>query len=309
MAGQILEPEQIAASAATPPFIHLPPARLFALRTARLETLAEGNPLGDYLRLVAGLCRAQQQVLDNPPVMPERDENRLEQSRKHGMPPLAADTLVREDAWLTLLDALLRAYPTPDNPQVKAALEQLKEADAGQRRAWAVLLLAGQYDGVPAAVVPFLGAGLQVAWSHWLLDLPEDSVSDIGSGSRCPCCGSPAMAGVIRHRGKHNGLRYLVCSLCACEWHFVRVKCTGCESSEGLDYVSLETDKVTAEKAPLKAETCPSCKTYFKQVYLELDADAEALSADLASLTLDMRLDAEGFQRQAPNLLLAPGGE
>lgn len=42
-------------------------------------------------------------------------------------------------------------------------------------------------------------------------------------------------------------------------------------------------------------------------VYLESDAQSEALSADLASLALDMRLDQEGYQRLAPNLLLAPG--
>ena len=46
-----------------------------------------------------------------------------------------------------------------------------------------------------------------------------------------------------------------------------------------------------------------------KLVYLEHDAEAEALSADLASLALDLRLDQEGYQRLAPNLLLAPGGD
>ncbi len=42
---------------------------------------------------------------------------------------------------------------------------------------------------------------------------------------------------------------------------------------------------------------------------LELAADAETLSADLATLDLDMLLAEQGFQRMAPNLLLAPGGE
>jgi len=117
------------------------------------------------------------------------------------------------------------------------------------------------------------------------------------------------MAGVIRHRGKYNGLRYLVCSLCACEWHVVRVKCVYCEQSKGLKYVSLNDARVAVDKAPLRAEVCPGCNSYLKQIYLECDADAEALSADLASLTLDMRLDLEGIQRLAPNLMLAPGGD
>jgi FdhE protein len=35
-------------------------ANLFTLRALRLERLAEGHPLAEYLRLIAGLCHAQQ---------------------------------------------------------------------------------------------------------------------------------------------------------------------------------------------------------------------------------------------------------
>ena len=86
----------------------------------------------------------------------------------------------------------------------------------------------------------FSARRLQAAWSHWLLSTPDLALKPGDSLSQCPACGSPAMAGVIRHRGKHNGLRYLVCSLCACEWHVVRVKCVYCEQSKGLEYVSLD---------------------------------------------------------------------
>jgi FdhE protein len=37
------------------------------LRALRLERLAQGHPLAEYLRLIAGLCRAQQQLMDDPP--------------------------------------------------------------------------------------------------------------------------------------------------------------------------------------------------------------------------------------------------
>ncbi|MDI9776059.1 hypothetical protein QM332_32805, partial [Pseudomonas aeruginosa] len=49
---------------------------------------------------------------------------------------LAYDLLVREGAWLPWLDALLAGYPAPANAAVGAALEQLREADEGQRKAW-----------------------------------------------------------------------------------------------------------------------------------------------------------------------------
>ncbi|MFU2326062.1 formate dehydrogenase accessory protein FdhE [Pseudomonas sp. NFX98] len=305
----ILEPGQIEAAASSPPFLHLPPHNLFTLRAQRLEQLAVDHPLADYLLLIAGLCRVQQQILDDPPLSEPLDSQRIELCQQHGLPPFAADSLTREDDWQRYLDALLQRYAMPSQPAVTEALATLRGASAGQRRAWAVALVSGQYSLVPAALVPFLGAALQAAWSHWLLSTPNLQLKPGDSLSQCPCCGSPAMAGVIRNRGKHNGLRYLVCSLCACEWHVVRVKCVYCEQSKGLEYLSLEDDRHAANQAPLRAEMCPSCNSYLKLLYLENDAHAEALSADLSSLMLDMRLAQDGYQRLAPNLLLAPGDE
>lgn len=302
----ILEPGQIEAAASAPPFLHLPSANLFALRAARLDTLAAGHALGDYLRLIASLCRIQQSLLDEPPLAAPLESERQRLCLEHGLPPLAADSLVREGQWLAWLDALLQRFPSPAGSELKAALSTLGDASAEQRKLWGIALLTGQYNAVPAALVPFLGAALQAAWSHWLLSLPDAALKPGDNLCQCPACGSPAMAGVIRHRGKFNGLRYLVCSLCACEWHAVRVKCIYCEQSKGLEYFNLEDDRHAVGKAPLRAECCPGCKVYLKQLYLECDADAEALSADLASLALDLRLDQEGYQRLAPNLMLAP---
>lgn len=303
----LLEPGQIEASAVTPPFLHLPAANLFELRAARLEQLAEGNALGDYLRLIARLCRIQQQLVDNPPGGMPVAEERQRLCMDHGLPPLAADSLVREGPWLVWLQALLEHLSGETRGPLGEALQVLRGSDDSQRKGWGIALLAGQYDGVPAALVPFLGAALQAAWSSWLLALPAHQLKPAGSLAQCPACGSPAMAGVVRNRGKHNGLRYLACSLCACEWHVVRVKCVYCESSKDLRYTSLEDDRHAPGKAPLRAECCPGCDSYLKQNYLENDAAAEPLADDLASLALDIRLDGEGFHRLAPNLMLAPG--
>jgi len=303
----ILEPGQIEASAVAPPFLHLPPANLFELRAARLEQLADGNALGDYLRLIAQLCRIQQQLVDNPPGGMPVAEERQRLCISHGLPPLAADSLVREAPWLVWLQALLEHCSGAPGGPLGEALQVLRSSDDHQRKGWGIAMLAGQYDAVPAALVPFLGAALQAAWSSWLLALPAPELKPAGSPAQCPACGSPAMAGVVRNRGKHNGLRYLACSLCACEWHVVRVKCVYCESSKDLRYTSLEDDRHAPGKAPLRAECCPGCNTYLKQNYLENDAAAEPLADDLASLVLDMRLDEEGFHRLAPNLMLAPG--
>ncbi|BAN50801.1 formate dehydrogenase accessory protein FdhE [Metapseudomonas resinovorans] len=306
MSGQILEPGQIEAAANIPPFLHLPGHDLFSVRAARLRRLAAGHPLAGYLLLVAALCDAQQAVLDNPPALPGPAPEALARSREHGMPPFAFEALVRADGWLAVLDALLARFQAP-NPEVAQAISQLREADAGQRKTWGVGLLSGQYDLIPPALAPFVGAALQVAFSHWLLSLPDGFLVESEATALCPACGSPPVSGMIRHRGKHNGLRYLACSLCSCEWHFVRLKCSHCQESKHLAHLSLEREGVSGEQAPIRAEACPNCQGYLKQCYLEFDPDAEAQADDLASLDLDLCLADEGYLRRAPNLLLAPG--
>jgi FdhE protein len=115
------------------------------------------------------------------------------------------------------------------------------------------------------------------------------------------------VAGVIHNRGKYNGLRYLACSLCSCQWHYVRIKCSHCRQSKGLFYLSQQHDDREVIHAPLRAEVCPNCQAYLKQCYLEHDEAAEPQADDLASLALDIRLAEEGYLRSAPNLLLSPG--
>ena len=112
---------------------------------------------------------------------------------------------------------------------------------------------------------------------------------------------------MIRQGGKETGLRYLSCSLCACEWHYVRIKCSHCEESKHLAYLSLEHDGQPAEK-PCCAETRPSCQGYLKQFYLEFDRHADALADDLASLALDMRLAEDGPAAFAEPVA-GPGGD
>ena len=305
MSGTILEPGQIAAAASKPPFLQLPPRNLFGLRAERLARLAEGHPLGDYLQLLAAVCRAQQQVLDAPPAIPAPDPQRCAQAIAHGLPPLCAETLAREDGWMAMIDAWLAAFAPsePINPPLSAALEQLRTADAGQRKAWGVALVSGQFVSVPAGVAPFVGAALQLAWSHWLLSADLAAIGEVEDQQTCPACGALPMAGVIHGHGLRNGLRYLVCSQCAGEWHYVRLKCSHCKSTKRLDYLHLEHSP-----HGVRAEACPECRHYLKQLYLELEPAGEVLSADLASLDLDLLLDGEGYLRQAPNLLLAPGG-
>ena len=307
MSSNIVEPGQIEGAAMTPPFVQLPPTDLFSQRAGRFKTLSEDHSMSAYLSLLVSVCRAQQAVLDAPPSLPELDAKRLSAAFEHDMPPLAVDTLLHDAGWQTLLDAWLEVFTKQNENMpdaVGAALKRLREADAEQRRAWATALLGGQFSEVPQALVPFLGAALQLAWRHWLKAIDAADIREREDQTECPCCGSLPVAGVIHQRRPIDGVRYLLCSLCATEWHYVRLKCSHCLSTRELDYLHFDDSP-----HGIKAEACPECHTYLKQLYLENAPNAEAVTADLASLDLDMRLTEQGLQRRAPNLLLAPGGD
>lgn len=307
MSSKILEPGEIESAAMTPPFVQLPPTDLFAQRAMRLDSLAEGHPMSAYLSLLASVCRAQQTVLDAPPNLPGLNASHLSAALEHDMPPLAVDTLLHDSGWQTQLDAWLEAF-TKQNEQlpdaVLTALQQLRQADTEQRRAWATALLGGRFSEVPEALVPFLGAALQLAWQHWLKAIDVEAIREREDQTECPCCGSLPVAGVVHQRRPIDGVRYLLCSLCASEWHYVRLKCSHCKSTRELDYLHFDDSP-----HGIKAEVCPDCHTYLKQLYLEIAPNGEAVTADLASLDLDIRLADQGLQRRTPNLLLAPGGE
>jgi FdhE protein len=116
-------------------------------------------------------------------------------------------------------------------------------------------------------------------------------------------CGSYPVAGIVRSGGEEQGLRYLCCSLCAAQWHMVRIKCSSCASTRGIDYYTLEHSN-----GAVKAESCDSCGAYLKLLYLEKENRMEAMADDLATIALDMLMENEGKTRCGINLLFHPGG-
>ena len=95
---------------------------------------------------------------------------------------------------------------------------------------------------------------------------------------------------------------YVACSLCASEWHVVRVKCSACASTKGVSYLFVE-----GANDAVKAECCDECKTYLKILYLDKDNRLEPHADDLATFGLDMLVDEQGYQRLGPNWLCLPG--
>ncbi|HTS52810.1 MAG TPA: formate dehydrogenase accessory protein FdhE [Burkholderiales bacterium] len=276
---------------------------VFAERGERLKALAPGHALEPYLRFAAALSAVQAEVLESLPALPLSDERTLAHCRDHGLPVLSVDGHRRDPAWRAALAELAaRLDSGAITAQAAEVVKGLRRADEGKLEAAAADLLAGAYTELDPGEVPFIAAALQVYWVKMALQLGERATVNPAQVGLCPVCGSHPVASVVRIGGAQQGLRYLVCSLCASEWHMVRVKCSACGSTKGLSYFNIE-----AGSEAIKAECCDECKTYLKIFYLEKDTGMIPAADDLASLTLDMLVDDEGYNRIGPNLLFLPG--
>jgi FdhE protein len=276
---RVLDPAQIEAFAQRSiPRIRLPdPSSVFSARAARLRQLSEGHAVGDYLRLMAVLADAQQSALDT-------------QSDSDWRVVL-----------VTLCETIAASRGFPDG--VTAACERVLALAPEALAEQVDLLLSNAVEGVDAQAAPFIMAALQVCQTRTVCTLSPDEVTKRAAAMHipgsCPMCGALPVASIVRAEKAYQGYRYLHCSVCASEWHMVRVKCTNCESTSGITYHSIE-----GGTAALRAEACENCKTYRKIGYQEHDMAVEPVADDLASLTLDLLMSEAGFHRGSGNPLL-----
>jgi FdhE protein len=187
-------------------------------------------------------------------------------------------------------------------------LDTLQALDDVSLEAVADRVLSGTTLDDDAAIVPFVGAALQVYFARQAASLNAGDVGHCDVPTVCPVCGTRPVASVIRIGGERASLRYLVCALCQTEWHMARVQCSSCQTDKGVHYLSLaEEGGSGGTKAAVKAEACDECRSYLKIFNQEKDALVDPCADDLASLALDLLVDEQGYARSGPNLLFHPG--
>jgi FdhE protein len=303
---RILDPGQIEALAhGAIPRIRLPErSGPFALRARRLRQLAEtgavGNPIGDYLRLMAAVAEAQDATLAAlDPKLPSAAE--LERSRTHRMPPIEARGWAREPTWRALAAQLSeRVAATADIPDsARNELSQVRALPPEWLESQADALLGNRRGEIEMAAAPFVMAALQTYWVALASRLTEEVVPALEVPGVCPACGTLPVASVVRMDKHSNGHRYLHCALCASEWHLVRVVCSHCQSTEGIAQHSIQ-----GGPEAIRAESCEQCHTYRKILYQENDVGVEPVADDLASLALDLLMGEAGYHRGSTNPLL-----
>ena len=298
---RILQPGEIEALDRTSfPRVLLPqPSQLFRDRALRLQYLAAGNPIEDYLLFIAKLIQAQHLAQAGARVEPLSEEAK-KRALKHAMPLLPALDHI-DSSWQDVLESLLDALALEDGlpAALQPLIQSLRALGRPGREEIARKLLQNEGSARDVGVSPFIMAALQVSFSLKASLLKASELPSIEPPTLCPVCASAPTSSVLHIGGPAAGHRYLHCGLCATEWHMVRVKCSCCESTKGVAYQSVE-----GGDAAVLAETCSECGAYRKLVDREKSPLADPLADDLASLTLDLLMGETRFHRASPNPLL-----
>jgi FdhE protein len=283
-----------------PPFARLPdPTTLFQTRADRFQALAAGHPLAPYLQFLAGLSSCQHALQEALPAAELPSDEDRARARAHAMPPLNAGRFTGDAAFEATLERLLQLAGGLDMPAAaRAALTAVAEADGAARTAMARAVLANDIPVEEVAGHVFVATALQVHFARLAAALDVKQLVPVGDGV-CPACGgAPVASMVVGWQGAH-GARFCVCSVCATQWNYVRIKCTLCSSAEGISYKEVEGSDGT-----LWGETCESCHGYVKILHQHKNASLDPVADDVASLALDLLLRESGYRRGAVNSFL-----
>jgi FdhE protein len=267
---------------------------VFSRRADRLLSLAEGHPMADWLRFIAGLARAQAQCAAA-----------ISDQRTAGdtLPPLEASTFRPDPTMQAPLDSILANATNSVLPDAtRRALDWLRCAEPEAITALATDVLRGQVAQQRTGEAVFVVAALQCCFTSSAATLPISELRLLPQRGRCPVCGSAPVAGVITAAGKAPGARYLHCGLCATAWNHVRAVCVNCGEAG-----ALALQEIDGGNGAVKAETCNACNRYAKMLYQSQDMQVEPMADDLASLGLDILVSEAGWLRHVPNPFILTG--
>lgn len=279
------------------PLVLPKPAERFSATAARLDALAEGHPMADWLRFMAGLARAQNAAVERLVTLPAPDHALVAQAVEARMPPLAADGHRRDPRWREGLAVLLDSSDEITE-QARTVMQSLRARGAAAQEKLAADFLSGAVDPAEAGATLYVTAALQVYFTCLAGRLSAADLRLLPERGLCPCCGSAPVSSLVTAQGP----RYLHCSLCSTAWNHVRAVCITCGKSGAVSLMGIEGDS-----GAVKVEACGDCHSYAKTLYQKQDMAVDPVADDLASLGLDLMVAEAGWSRHAPNPLLLIG--
>jgi FdhE protein len=241
-------------------------------RIARAEELSRSHePAAELLRFYVRLATLQKTIFDDVGAARETDPSAMARY------------------FPQLRDIVTRHGPS----QAKEFLRHHLKSPSGMEE-----LLAAYWDdpSTPDVLARFVTLVLLQPFAESLASrgqAPRDIVS-----RRCPFCGAPPVASVLREEGD-GGKRMLLCSMCQIEWEFRRVLCPNC-GEEDKDKLPVYTSD---ELAYIRIEACERCHTYLKGIDMTKNGLAVPVVDELASVSLNVWAEENGYTKAEPNLL------
>jgi FdhE protein len=128
-------------------------------------------------------------------------------------------------------------------------------------------------------------------------ELASTSTVDSARGG-CPVCGRRPVVATLRERGQ-GASRALICGLCLTEFAASRVMCPACGEVRFDALPVYRADQF----AGIRIDACDTCRSYIKTFDLTENGRAVPVVDDLASVSLDLWAQEQGYRRIRPNAL------
>jgi len=292
-----LKPEPLkVGGVAEAPSVRLPePATLFAAQAERFDSLAADHELGDYLRFLAGLARLQHAVQGATAASRPVTADTV-RPLEPGVPPLSPADLCDDADYAVTLHLILAGIADLAAPSAaRQAAARLLAMSATEKIELSSAVFTGLYPAEQLGECLFVAAALQVSLSRRAATLDASTLLGVDA-SVCPACGSAPVASLVVGWTRAAKARYCRCSLCATQWNHVRIKCTSCGSTAGIqDHGIAELSENVA------VETCDACHSYIKHMQQNADPLLDPVADDIASYGLDVLIRGEGYRRGGIN--------
>jgi FdhE protein len=119
-----------------------------------------------------------------------------------------------------------------------------------------------------------------------------------GLRSVCPVCGMPPVVSYLGNDSDSQGARFARCGVCHAEWPAGRTACLSCgnENDDELAYFHPEGSR------EVMIQLCRECGRYTKIIDFRERGPVTPEMEDIATLSLDLWMRAEGHPKLFPNL-------
>ena len=207
--------------------------------------------------------------------------------------PADASRRIDRDGWRALLLSFIGDLHDADLTDDRAA-----GAPAPEFESPGVAAIGAGAEPVEALVPFVLESVLQPFAEQRARRLSAAAPLDSRPPLRCPRCGGPPVAAVLREEGQ-GARRFLLCAICLTEWPCLRIVCARCgeQTFERLPIFTAE------QFAHVRIDACDNCHHYVKAVDLSRDGLAVPYVDDIASVSLDLWARDKGYRRIRRNVL------